>query len=280
MSTCAQPYITTDYETGELISCPCGRCPQCLKRRADGWAFRLLQEEKQSDSAIFVTLTYDTKHIPITQQGTFTLDKTHLQTFFKKLRWHTKQENGLRHTLPIKYFAVGEYGSENLRPHYHIILFNSLHSAILNAWSTTTSSGKKAILGESHFGTVTPASVAYTLKYMLKSGHKFKKSDLRKPEFQLSSKLLGYSYLQTKTTQWHKDDKLRRMYLNTEDNKKVAMPRYYKDKLFTKEDRAAAGLLIQTMNTEQPNLDTRSRKRERTINEHRLMNKNSKTRKL
>jgi len=252
-----------------MISCPCGRCPACLKRRAAGWAFRLQQEEKVSDSALFVTLTYDTRYIPITKQGTFTLEKTDIQKFFKRLRWNQKQ-NGLLRPLPIKYFAVGEYGSDNGRPHYHTIVFNSSQEDILQSWKD---SKKNQPIGNVHFGTVTAASIAYTLKYMLKSGRKFKKSDLRKPEFQLMSKKLGLSYLNAKTQLWHKNNLEDRMYLTTDQNQKVAMPRYYKEKLYDKNEKILIGLTMQeTMGRVE---ETPSQKRERAINAHYLMNKNT-----
>lgn len=266
---CLAPYITVDENTGEMISCPCGRCPACLKRRAAGWAFRLQQEEKVSDSALFVTLTYDTRYIPITKQGTFTLEKTDIQKFFKRLRWNQKQ-NGLLRPLPIKYFAVGEYGSDNGRPHYHTIVFNSSQEDILQSWKD---SKKNQPIGNVHFGTVTAASIAYTLKYMLKSGRKFKKSDLRKPEFQLMSKKLGLSYLNAKTQLWHKNNLEDRMYLTTDQNQKVAMPRYYKEKLYDKNEKILIGLTMQeTMGRVE---ETPSQKRERAINAHYLMNKNT-----
>jgi ribosomal protein S15P/S13E len=50
------------------------------------------------------------------------------------------------------------------------------------------------------------------------------------------SKGLGKKYLTTKMQQWHKADLLNRMHLNVED-KKIPMPRYYKDKIYNKEER-------------------------------------------
>lgn len=37
--------------------------------------------------------------------------------------------------------------------------------------------------------------------------------------------------------QWHKNDLLNRMYLTVADGKKVSMPRYYKDKIYNREER-------------------------------------------
>lgn len=41
--------------------------------------------------------------------------------------------------------------------------------------------------------------------------------------------------------QWHEADMYNRMYLNLEGGKKCAMPRYYKDKIYTKEQREHIG---------------------------------------
>lgn len=37
---------------------------------------------------------------------------------------------------------------------------------------------------------------------------------------------------------WHKSDLENRMYLNLEDGRKIAMPRYYKDKIYSDVERA------------------------------------------
>jgi hypothetical protein len=58
-------------------------------------------------------LTYDDEHLPPNNS----LLKKDLQKFFYKLRQKIKP-------IKIRYFAVGEYGSNKTkRPHYHIILF-------------------------------------------------------------------------------------------------------------------------------------------------------------
>lgn len=49
--------------------------------------------------------------------------KEDLQRFIDRLRLYFKREFGV--TAKFKYFAVGEYGTESLRPHWHILLFHS-----------------------------------------------------------------------------------------------------------------------------------------------------------
>lgn len=38
--------------------------------------------------------------------------------------------------------------------------------------------------------------------------------------------------------QWHKNDMKNRMYINVGDGKKAAMPRYYKNKIYTDQERS------------------------------------------
>lgn len=52
--------------------------------------------------------------------------KEDLQRFIDRLRLFFKREFGA--TAKFKYFAVGEYGTESLRPHWHILLFHSSDS--------------------------------------------------------------------------------------------------------------------------------------------------------
>jgi len=62
-------------------------------------------------------------------------------------------------------------------------------------------------------------------------------NDDRVKEFQLMSKGLGKNYLTDKMIRWHKDDLVNRMYIPIQDGKKIAMPRYYKDKMYNESEK-------------------------------------------
>lgn len=127
----------------------------------------------------------------------------------------------------------GEYGSQKKRPHYHVILFNSDPLDIVEAWKIDGQ-----CIGNIKIGTVGPASIGYCLKYMCKEPMRRKhRNDDRLPEFSLMSKGLGKNYLTRNMVNWHKADLLNRVHLNLEDGKKCAMPRYYKLKMYTEEER-------------------------------------------
>lgn len=211
----------------DSVSVPCGRCPVCLKRRADGWAFRLMQQDKLSHNSVFLTLTYSTDHVPFTERGFMNLNKKDVQLFFKRLR--KRVGNSYNSNTPIRYYVCGEYGSKRYRPHYHAIIFNCPPAAdILSAWH----------LGECYFGDVSGASVSYVLKYMCKPKRiPLHANDDRQPEFSLMSKRLGANYLTDEISEWHHADMLNRLHLTLKDGRKVAMPRYYKEKLYSEADK-------------------------------------------
>lgn len=117
---------------------PCGKCYACRSNRRNVWTFRMERETEVSESAYYLTLTYDSENVPLVDQWNTTvmsLWKPDLQMFFKRLRenvsrwsyyderWFKKSKSGV--PVPkIRYFACGEYGKFGDRPHYHVILWN------------------------------------------------------------------------------------------------------------------------------------------------------------
>lgn len=129
----------------------------CRIARREAWALRLMHESLYWDSCIFITLTYDDDHLPENNS----LVPNDLTKFFKRLR----KAIGKR---KIKYFACGDYGEKNFRPHYHIILFGmdfcneEDRNTIKDCWTLCDWN----MLGNKPFGNVTPQSIRYVLKYV------------------------------------------------------------------------------------------------------------------
>lgn len=87
---------------------PCGKCMPCLVSRRIQWTTRMMLESMLYDSSSFVTLTYNKENCPVE------LKHKDLTDFLKRLR----------HVVgKFRYFAVGEYGDESHRPHYHMAVF-------------------------------------------------------------------------------------------------------------------------------------------------------------
>lgn len=226
---CDTPYLvdnpTPADGRGLKLPVPCGRCPLCKRRRVNEWVFRLEQEEKRSDSAWFLTLTYDQQTVPLTSNNMMTLRKKDLQNYWKRLRKLNPQSK-------IKYYAVGEYGSTTRRPHYHAIVFNCSEQSLVDAWSLDGIS-----IGHVHIGKVTGASIAYTIKYIDKdSVIPLHANDFRQKEFSAMSKRLGDNYINQKTEAYHKAD-YSRNYLTRPGGIRVPMPRYYRNKMFDDKEK-------------------------------------------
>lgn len=239
---------------GDTQPVPCGKCPECVKRHISQWSFRLTEQEKASDSAYFLTLTYGTDSVRITRAGFLTLDKRDIQLFLKRVRksHYTAAKQSHSGTPIIKYFLVGEYGGKSYRPHYHVLIFNSQLDVLFDkqqllALKYDDYSGKLPVTcsqwpyGHVTVGKVSGASVGYTLKYIEKPKRiPMHRNDDRLPEFRLMSKKLGEAYLTPEMKKWHLNDPLERMYVER-DGKKISMPRYYKDRIYDETQRLLAG---------------------------------------
>lgn len=109
-------------EHPDSILIPCGHCIGCRLDYSRSWADRMMLELETAGKGVFVTLTYDNEHVPVSEFDLggnpvfYTLNKRDVQLFMKRLR---KEYSGLR----IRFYLAGEYGEKTLRPHYHCILF-------------------------------------------------------------------------------------------------------------------------------------------------------------
>lgn len=130
---------------------PCRNCYACQLSYSAEWATRIMFECKLHENNYFITLTYDEAHLPIAEtvdipekiwnketkkydikwhhgvnDGTEkccegTVYEEHVLKFIHDLRQHF--ERHYNHT-GIKLFYCAEYGTDNHRPHYHMILMN------------------------------------------------------------------------------------------------------------------------------------------------------------
>jgi len=233
--TIKNPAALIDRSQAATIPVPCRKCPNCLAKRANGWIFRLQQQDKIAEQSLFVTLTYSNDNITLTEKKFMTLVKSDFQKFMKRLRKNSIDGSN------IKYFAVGEYGSDTYRPHYHAIIFNSNEVDIAKAWG----------LGHTHCDVVNGNTIAYTTKYMHKGRLiPMHSNDDRIPEFQLVSKGVGLNYISSGTKEFHVSD-INRNYVIGDGGVKIPMPRIYRQKLFTEPQRKQQARYVQALISDQ-----------------------------
>ena len=115
MALCENPYMVGQQPV------PCGKCDVCIKARKSKWKNRILFEDNDHEFSSFITLTYEDENLrfqnPETGEFTHpTLVPEDLRNFLKRIR---------RAVSPTKlrFYACGEYGDRNWRPHYHLALF-------------------------------------------------------------------------------------------------------------------------------------------------------------
>ena len=211
-------------KASKRFTVPCGKCGNCRRARRNQWAFRLQQELKDSENAYFITLTYSDEKLPeyidyYTGEIKSNLVKSDLQKFIKRLREKQYRQTKER---KFRYYAVGEYGTETDRAHYHLIGFNidrSLIDRLDNIWGH----------GHVHVGTVNEGSILYVAKYHVNRDMDADEEG-RQKEFATMSKrpAIGHGYI-TRNKNYHLEN------LNSyviQNGYKKAMPRYYKDKIF------------------------------------------------
>lgn len=95
------------------ISIPCGKCDDCNLKHSRERAIRCMHEASLYDDNCFLTLTYAPEFLPENRS----LDVARTQKFMKDLRIRFPDK-------VIRSYGAGEYGDQDGRPHYHLLLFN------------------------------------------------------------------------------------------------------------------------------------------------------------
>lgn len=205
---------------------PCRCCVNCLAKRTNLWASRLMEQAKESLITLPFTLTYTDKQFAeksvdavqvIAGKERYIVSKTDIQKFNKRLNFYLKK---IDPKARYKYMVKAEYGDLNFRPHYHCIIFltecrqaiteHDLKKCVCLAWfngiqkeagehlpnmARVLNAGKK--IKENPFIEFEEFSqnlAKYATKYVAKTTHEQLNADsCFAPEFQLSSTKLGLS---------------------------------------------------------------------------------------
>ncbi len=167
----------------------CGQCLNCRIDRQRIWTCRILLESKFYAESSFITLTYNDESIPkiVDDQGniSFTLSKKHIDNFIDRLRERYRHIDGM-----FRFFAAAEYGMEENRPHYHIVIFGmgtQFEEMVEKTW------GK----GYVTMSEIIPQRAAYVAQYTLKKNWKWLEGQHSAviPEFSRQSRMPGVGAL-------------------------------------------------------------------------------------
>lgn len=150
---------------------PCGNCRQCRQLDQKVWATRILLESYWHPRNVFGTLTYSDDNVP-SADGLPILDWGDSTGFIERIRYLTKSEK------PLRYFLVGEYGSQTWRPHYHFVLFGhglEIEPLVNEAWNVGFTQVGELTFDRSMY------IANYCIKKMTRDGDEYLKG--RPPEF-------------------------------------------------------------------------------------------------
>lgn len=239
--SCFHPISIKDALTGYPVSVPCNKCIGCLSDKRKMWSYRIKEEIKSCDRSLFITLTYNDKHLPRNENGEPIVYRKDVTNFMKRLRKSVSQ------FLAIRYFGCAEYGNAFKRPHYHLILFitykkefyelpkqqriaflsyNNTSQIIRTAWSLYNDS-----FGFIQLREVRDSDIKYTAKYVVKDMEK----EYPAPTFNMMSTkpFIGYEYVE-KMRHWHLVNEAI-YYPNGKFKSKL--PRIYYEKIFPEDWR-------------------------------------------
>lgn len=141
------------YRPIQSIPFACRKCLECRQARSYQWSIRCGLEAKLHAESCFATLTY--KDSP----GTHV--KKHFQDFMKRLRKYIYPRR-------VSYFAVGQYGEQKGRPHYHVLLFGWCPDdikAISRCRNSNTTSPKLSKIWSHGFVEVSRAATSKSASY-------------------------------------------------------------------------------------------------------------------
>lgn len=81
VTSCLHPQRVYNKYSKEYVYAPCGKCPECLKRKSLEWTERLTQERYCWRYCVFFTLTYSPEHVPtlhLDDRQTYAYDLSHV----------------------------------------------------------------------------------------------------------------------------------------------------------------------------------------------------------
>lgn len=216
-----------DYRK-EYVAVGCGNCIECRKQKAREWQVRLGEELKIWRYKYFVTLTFSPEQLEklCKEKSGYTnvnyVARDAVRRFLE--RWRKKYKKSVKHWLITE---LGHEGTERI--HLHGIIFTNFqitNEEIAKIWQ----------YGNTYTGNYcNEKTVNYIVKYVTKIDidHKGYKADI------FCSAGLGRCYVDRESSKLHHEYKGKDtiQYYTLKNGTKVALPKYYRNLLFTQDER-------------------------------------------
>lgn len=210
------------------VAVGCGKCYECVKQKKRQWQVRLLEEIKNDNKAKFVTLTFEPNSLKeITREikglSGYELDNEIATLAIRRFleRWRKDNKKSLKHWFTTE---LGTEKTEHL--HLHGIIWTEKENEYIQ---------KKWAYGNIYVGySMNENVINYIVKYVSKTDFKHKEY---KPKI-LTSAGIGKSYLNSENAKTNKyKGNETKSYYKTRTGHKIALPIYYKNNIYTDEER-------------------------------------------
>lgn len=211
----------------KLVPVGCGKCMECQRKRAREWQIRLHEEIRTDNTGQFVTLTFSNEAIrelseEVESEG-YERDNEIATIGVRRFleRWRKEKGKSVKHWLITE---LGHKGTENI--HLHGIIFSKERELITKKWS----------YGFVYIGQyVNERTINYCIKYATKIDQVNK---YYKPKI-LTSPGIGNNYINRYDAQLNKfkeEGETNETY-TTRQGRKIAMPIYWRNKIYSEEER-------------------------------------------
>lgn len=217
------------------IPIACKRCIECLKKNANDWRIRLLEDIKVHRNAKFITLTFSTESLEKLREELreknytgYDYDNAVATLAVRRFleRWRKKHKKSVRHWLVTE---LGSHQTEHI--HLHGLIYTDSIAEIEKHWQYGYIWPNKDNYSKNY---VNGRTINYITKYINKINSKHK---LYIPII-LTSPGIGASYTKTHNFKLHKynNDKTKEYY-TTDSGHKISLPIYYRNKIYTEQQR-------------------------------------------
>ena len=178
-----EPFLNGSKE----LVIPCGRCPECIKKRQSEWLTRFILEsqywrkERVGSVCMLGTLTYDDKHYPDSRDRLVKDWQAFLKSLHRKLG------------VKPRFYVTTENGSVYGRVHFHFLLFGVPPYDVLEFRNKILK--KSWPHGFEHCRVATSKDFAYVSKYVTKDVDAFRSNTWRTFESYSKRPSLGFPAL-------------------------------------------------------------------------------------
>lgn len=211
----------------------CGRCMECRKAEARNWRVRMLEDIRHNKNGIMVTLTFSDESIKELIKATkekygqgiigYELDNAVATMAMRRFneRWRKEHKKAVRHWTVTE---LGHNGTENIHLH-GIIWTDKGGEEIKKHWK----------YGYVEYGQyVNEETISYIVKYIHKQDVDHKEY---KPKV-LTSAGIGKAYIERIDAEGNKyKESETKEYYRNRSGRKEALPKYWKNKIYSEEER-------------------------------------------